>query len=106
MKITALYMRISKHDDLDESYSIQNQRKFLLDYVENNGFGNIAQFIDDGLTGVNTNREAFQRLLQLVEEDQIGTVIVKDLSRLGRDHIEIGKYVEYCFHKMMSGSFP
>lgn len=87
-------MRISKHDLLDESYSIQNQTSLLRGYAESNGFPNISLFVDDGLTGVNTSREAFQRLLQLVEEGQIGIVIVKDLSRLGRDHIEIGKYVE------------
>lgn len=96
-KITALYLRISKQDYLDESYSIQNQKKLLIDYAENSGFDNVTLFVDDGLTGVDTDREALQRLLQLVEEDQIGIVLVKDLSRVARNYIESGRYAEELF---------
>ena len=84
-KITALYERLSRDDDLNgESNSITNQKKYLEDYARRNGFENIRHFTDDGFSGVNFNRPGFQSLIKEVEAGNVGTLIVKDMSRLGR----------------------
>ena len=84
-KITALYERLSRDDDLTgESNSIINQKKYLEDYARRNGFGNIRHFTDDGFSGVNFNRPGFQALIKEVEAGNVATIIVKDMSRLGR----------------------
>ena len=81
-KITALYERLSRDDDLTgESNSIINQKKYLEDYARRNGFGNIRHFTDDGFSGVNFNRPGFQALIKEVEAGNVATIIVKDMSR-------------------------
>ena len=78
-KITALYERLSRDDDLNgESNSITNQKKYLEDYARRNGFENIRHFTDDGFSGVNFNRLGFQALIKEIEAGNVGTLIVKD----------------------------
>ena len=80
-KITALYERLSRDDDLNgESNSITNQKKYLEDYARRNGFENIRHFTDDGFSGVNFNRPGFQSLIKEVEAGNVGTLIVKDMN--------------------------
>ena len=81
-KITALYERLSRDDDLNgESNSITNQKKYLEDYARRNGFENIRHFTDDGFSGVNFNRPGFQALIKEIETGNVGTLIVKDMLR-------------------------
>jgi len=99
-KITALYCRLSKDDDnIGESNSISNQRQMLEKYCKDNGFTNIAYYVDDGFSGSNFDRPDFQRLLTQVEQGEIGTIIVKDLSRIGRNYLMTGMYIEMVFPK-------
>ena len=94
-KITALYLRLSRDDDLEgESNSISNQKTLLTRYAKENGFKNVKIFIDDGISGVTFNRQGFKEMYKLIESDQVGTLIVKDMSRLGRNYIEIGQLTE------------
>ena len=94
-KITALYLRLSRDDDLEgESNSISNQKILLTRYAKEHGFRNIKIFIDDGISGVTFNRQGFKDMFKLIEADQVGTLIVKDMSRLGRNYIEVGKLTE------------
>ena len=100
-QITALYCRLSNEDDLDgESNSIQNQRALLQKYSEDHGFTSIHFFVDDGYTGTNFSRPAMQEMLSLVEAGQVSTVIVKDMSRFGRDYLQVGHYTEIVFPSM------
>lgn len=97
-KITALYLRLSRDDELDgESNSISNQKAFLTDYAKRNKFRNIKTFVDDGVSGVTFNRDGFKKLMQLIEADQVETLIVKDMSRLGRNYLEVGQLTETVF---------
>jgi Site-specific recombinases, DNA invertase Pin homologs len=97
-KITALYCRLSLEDGRDnESMSISNQRAMLRDYAENIGLHNYEYYIDDGFTGRNVNRPAFQKMVADIEEGRVGCVITKDLSRLSRNYIEAGSYIEVFF---------
>ena len=97
-KMTALYERLSRDDDLvGESNSITNQKKYLEDYARRNGLGNIIHFTDDGYSGVNFNRPGFQSLIAEVEAGKIGTIIVKDMSRFGRNYLQVGFYTEVMF---------
>lgn len=97
-KITALYCRLSRDDELEgESNSITTQKKILLKYAEDNGLENCEFYIDDGITGTTSNRPDFQRMLSDCENKKIGTVIVKDLSRFGRNYLEVGYYTEIFF---------
>ena len=97
-RITALYCRLSNEDDLEgESNSISNQRAILLKYAQDHGFRNTQFFVDDGYTGTNFNRPSMQELLSLVEAGEVGTIIVKDLSRFGRDYLQVGQYLEMGF---------
>ncbi len=97
-KITALYCRLSQEDEnKGDSNSIQNQRAILEKYAKDNGFENIQIFIDDGYSGVSFNRPDFQRLLEMMEQGKVATLITKDLSRLGRNYIEVGNYTEMLF---------
>lgn len=94
-RITALYERLSRDDDLaGESNSITNQKKYLEDYAQKNGFKNIRHFTDDGFSGVNFNRPGFQSLIKEVEAGNVETLIVKDMSRLGRNYLQVGFYTE------------
>ena len=94
-KITALYCRYS-HDDGQEAEnaSITHQKALLKEYAENNGFTNLRCYVDDGYTGTNFNRPDFQRMMEDVEKGIIKTILVKDMSRFGRNYILVGQYVE------------
>lgn len=97
-KITALYCRLSLEDGRDnESMSISNQKLMLKDYADKNGFFHCEYYVDDGYTGRNFNRPGFQRMIADIEAGKIGCVITKDLSRLGRNYIEAGSYIEIFF---------
>lgn len=99
-KITALYCRLSQEDEKKgDSDSIINQRTMLTKYAEENGFCNIEVFVDDGYSGVSFNRPGFQSLLELMENGNVETLITKDLSRLGRNYLEVGQYTEMLFPK-------
>ena len=97
-KITALYCRLSK-DDLNagDSDSIVHQRAILEKYAKDNCFPNIRVFVDDGYSGVSFDRPGFQEMYKLIESGKVGIVITKDLSRLGRNYIEVGNYTEFVF---------
>ena len=99
-RITALYERLSRDDEMQgESNSITNQKKYLEDYAVQHGFGNIQHFSDDGYSGTNLNRPAFNSLLTEIEAGRVGTVIVKDMSRFGRNYLQVGFYTEMMFPK-------
>ena len=99
-KITALYCRISLDDgSQNESMSISNQKLMLKDYAEKNGMPRYEYYVDDGYTGRNFNRPSFKRLIADIEAGKVGCVITKDLSRLGRNYIEAGSYIEIFFPK-------
>ncbi len=94
-KITALYCRLSRDDELQgDSNSIINQKAILQKYADDNGFRNTMFFVDDGYSGTNFDRPDWQCLIGMVEDGRIGTVIVKDMSRLGRDYLKVGYYTE------------
>ena len=96
--ITALYARLSQEDALDgESNSIANQKKILLKYATDNGFPNPAFFIDDGVSGVTFDRPGWNEMIRLAEAGKVRTVIVKDMSRMGRDYLKVGYYTESFF---------
>lgn len=98
IRVTALYERLSKDDDMaGESNSITNQKLFLEKYAREQGLSNIRHFTDDGYTGRNFNRPGFIEMLKEVEAGNVGTVIVKDLSRLGRNYLQVGFYTEILF---------
>ena len=97
-QITALYCRLSNEDDLEgESNSIQNQRVILEKYAQDHGFQNTRFFVDDGFSGTNFSRPAVKEMLSLVEAGKVGTIIVKDMSRFGRDYLQVGQYTELVF---------
>lgn len=99
-RITALYERLSRDDEMQgESNSITNQKKYLEDYAVQHGFGNIQHFSDDGYSGTNLNRPAFNSLLTEIEAGRVGTVIVKDMFRFGRNYLQVGFYTEMMFPK-------
>ncbi len=97
-KITALYCRLSRDDEQEgDSNSIVHQKEILTKYAKDHNFRNIEIFVDDGYSGTNFNRPGFQKMLRKVEENQVGTIIVKDMSRLGRDYLKVGVYTEITF---------
>ena len=97
-KITILYCRLSNEDAPDgESNSIANQKAILARYAEEHGFTNTRTLVDDGYSGTNFNRPGFQEAISLVEQGLVGTFIVKDLSRFGRDYLQVGTYTELMF---------
>ena len=97
-KITALYERLSKDDDLlGESNSIINQKAMLENYAKQNGFKNIRHYTDDGYSGGNFDRPDWKRMVTDIQAGLIGTVIVKDMSRVGRDYLQTGFYTEVLF---------
>ena len=96
--ITALYCRVSRDDGTEkESNSITNQKRMLSKYAKTNGFKNIKVYEDDGFTGTNFNRPDIQRLLDDVEMGYVSTIIVKDMSRFGREYLQVGYYTEHYF---------
>ena len=100
IKITALYERLSRDDEqAGESNSIQNQKKYLEEYARQHGLRNIRHFSDDGYTGTNFNRPGFAALLEEIEAGHVETFVVKDLSRFGRNYLQVGYYTEILFPK-------
>ena len=96
--ITAIYCRLSRDDGTEtESNSIGNQKKMLTQKAKELGLTNTKYYVDDGFTGTNFNRPAFQELLDDIEMGYISVVIVKDLSRLGRDYVSVGHYTDNYF---------
>ncbi len=93
----ALYLRLSRDDGNEESQSIQSQREILTDYVEKHGWYIVDDYIDDGYSGTNFDRPDFKRLIRDIELGKIDVVITKDLSRLGRNYIQVGYYTEEYF---------
>lgn len=99
-KITALYERLSRDDDLQgDSNSIIHQKQMLEDYASKNGFRNISHFSDDGFSGGNFDRPGWKRLISEIKAGKVGTVIVKDMSRVGRNYLQVGFYTEVMFHE-------
>lgn len=98
-KITALYCRLSVDDDKKdaESNSITNQKQILLDYCQKQGFTNTMFFVDDGISGTSFERGGFQQMQKMVEEGKICRVIVKDLSRFGREMVEAGRLTQIVY---------
>ncbi len=96
--ITALYCRLSRDDGTDnDSNSITNQKKMLQKYAKEHGFGNTRFYVDDGYTGTNSNRPGFQKLLEDMDMGYVAVLIVKDMSRLGRDYLQVGYYTDTYF---------
>lgn len=98
-KITALYCRLSVDDEKKdaESNSITNQKQILLDYCQKQGFTNTMFFVDDGISGTSFERGGFQQMQKMVEEGKICRVIVKDLSRFGREIVEAGRLTQIVY---------
>lgn len=100
LKITALYERLSRDDEqAGESNSILNQKKYLEEYARQKGMRNIRHFCDDGYSGVSFNRPGFAALLEEIEAGRVENLLVKDLSRLGRNYLQVGYYTEILFPK-------
>ncbi len=96
--ITALYCRLSRDDGIEnDSNSIANQKKMLQKYAKEHGFGNTRIYVDDGYTGTNFNRPGFQKMLEDMDAGFVSTLIVKDMSRLGRDYLQVGYYTDSYF---------
>ncbi len=96
--ITALYPRLSRDDDLEgDSNSIVNQKKLLAKYAKEHHFTNTKFYVDDGYSGTNFNRPGFQEMLEDIEAGYVTTVIVKDMSRLGRNYLQVGYYTDTYF---------
>ena len=94
----ALYCRLSRDDgNVQESSSIQTQKEMLMRYARENGISNTSFYVDDGYSGTNYNRPDFQRMLSDIESGKINCVITKDLSRLGRNYLETGVFIEVYF---------
>ena len=98
--ITALYERLSRDDELDgESNSISNQKKLLEDYARQHGFMNLMHFTDDGISGTQFDRPGFLSLMKHIEAGQVEYLLVKDMSRLGRDYLKVGQIMEILRQK-------
>ena len=96
-----IYIRLSQ-EDKDKKYesdseSVINQKELLRGYVKNNNFNLVKEYVDDGYSGTDFERPGFQRMLEDINNKKINCVIVKDLSRLGRDHVMTGYYIETFF---------
>ena len=96
--ITALYERLSRDDDqFGDSTSIVNQKQMLEDYAKSNGYNNIKHYTDDGYSGGSFDRPGWKKLIEDIEAGKISTVIAKDMSRIGRNYLEVGYYTEIFF---------
>lgn len=99
-KITALYERLSRDDELTgESNSIVNQKAMLEEYAKQNGFSNFVHYTDDGFSGGNFERPSWKRMIADIENGKVGTVIAKDMSRIGREYLQTGFYTEVLFRQ-------
>ena len=99
-KVTALYERLSKDDELSgESNSITHQKSMLEDYAKKNGYGNIRHYTDDGWSGANFDCPQWKKMVEDIDAGVIGTVIVKDMSRVGRDYLQVSFYTEVMFRE-------
>ena len=97
-KITALYERLSHDDELQgDSNSIINQKRVLEDYAAQHGLSNCVHYTDDGFSGGNFERPSWKRLIADIEAGKVACVLVKDLSRAGRDYLQTGFYTEVLF---------
>lgn len=98
-KITALYCRFSVDDDNkdEESNSITNQKQILQDFARKEGYTNTMFFVDDGVSGTTFQRPDFMRMERMAENGEIGTIIVKDLSRFGREQVEMGRLTQVVY---------
>ena len=97
-KITALYCRLSQDDGIDgESNSISNQKEILMQYAKQHKLPNPRFFVDDGISGTTFERNGFKEMQALTEAGQVATIVVKDLSRFGRNYLEVGKYIEITY---------
>ena len=97
-KITALYCRLSQDDGIDgESNSISNQKEILMQYARQHKLPNPRFFVDDGISGTTFERSGFKEMQALAEAGQVATIVVKDLSRFGRNYLEVGKYLEITY---------
>lgn len=97
-RVTAIYCRLSQDDEVQgESNSISHQKDILSEYAEKNGFPDPQFYVDDGYTGTNFNRPQFKKMMEDIKAGKIGTVITKDLSRLGREYTQTGTYIEIIF---------
>lgn len=99
-KITALYERLSRDDDqIGDSNSIVNQKKYLEGYCAQQGYTNFAHYTDDGFSGGTFERPAWKKLVADIEAGKVARVIVKDMSRIGRDYLQTGFYTEVMFRQ-------
>ena len=99
-RITALYERLSRDDELaGDSNSIVSQKKMLEDYAKSNGYTDLVHFTDDGYSGGNFDRPGWKEMLRQIEDGSIGAVIVKDMSRVSRDYLQVGFYTEVFFRE-------
>ncbi|HZK38786.1 MAG TPA: recombinase family protein [Clostridia bacterium] len=99
-KTAALYSRLSRDDEITgESNSITNQKKILEDYAVKNGYARFVHFCDDGVSGTTFERKGFKEMIAEIEAGNIGAVIVKDMSRIGRDYLQVGFYTEVFFRQ-------
>ena len=98
--MTALYERLSRDDELNgESNSISNQKKLLEQYAKEHGFTNLVHFTDDGISGTRFDRPGFLAMMREVESGKVGTILIKDMSRMGRDYLKVGQYMELLRQK-------
>ena len=99
-KLTILYEHLSKEDEREnESVSIENQKAFLEEYAIKNGFTNFIHLTDDGWSGTRWDRPQFLKMVELVEGGTVGQILIKDMSRLGRDHLRVGLFLEQLREK-------
>ena len=99
-KITALYSRLSHDDELQgESNSITNQKTMLENYAKSQGFQNLLHYSDDGYSGTDFSRPDWKRMIADIEADKVGTCITKDMSRVGRDYLQVGFQTEIMFRE-------
>ena len=99
-RVTALYERLSRDDEQSgDSNSIVNQKQMLEDYAARNGFTNCLHYTDDGYSGGSFDRPGWKRLMEDIEAGAVQTVIAKDMSRIGRNYLEVGYYTEVVFRE-------
>ncbi len=99
-KITALYERLSRDDEIaGDSNSIVNQKRYLTSYAEQHGYTNLVHYTDDGYSGGNFDRPAWKQLVADIEAGKVATILAKDMNRIGRNYLETGFYTEVMFRQ-------